>query len=110
MTPGERLKELIEYQERTDRNQGNIGDILNAFVSEYHAAILQYPDWPTDPVHAASILAEEAGEALKEANNYRWQHKRSPEESFERMRREAIQTGAMAIRFLLGFEDYEGGR
>ena len=70
-----------------------------------------YPIWPApehrgDHVWAAAIVGEEAGELQKAALN--WQaHGRG---SIEDMRDEAIQTGAMAIRFLLNLEAVERQR
>ena len=59
-----------------------------------------HPVWPTDPVHAAAKLSEEAGEVLQAANDIlEWKST-----DIERMKTEAIQAGAMAIRFLLNIE------
>lgn len=58
-----------------------------------------YPLWPTDLVEAAAIVAEEAGEALKEALNLRPCEKPG-KGSKEKLRTELIQTAAMAMRAL----------
>jgi hypothetical protein len=55
-----------------------------------------YPAWPDDPVLAAAVVGEEAGELLQSANNSRWHGG-----DHAAMRTEAIQTAAMAIRFLI---------
>jgi NTP pyrophosphatase (non-canonical NTP hydrolase) len=85
--------------------------LLQVIISEVERAEILYPVWPApgrrgDHVAAASILLEEAGEVLKEANNYYWGHKRSRGESLQRMRHEAIQTGAMVLRVLENIERY----
>jgi NTP pyrophosphatase (non-canonical NTP hydrolase) len=79
---------------------------IDEIMAEYNSAIKVYPAWPDDPVHAAAVLVEESGEVLKEANNYYWGHKRSRGESLQRMRHEAIQTGAMVLRVLENIERY----
>jgi hypothetical protein len=63
-----------------------------------------YPGWPADPVHAAAVVAEEAGELVKAALDYSYgKDGGGPERD---MRIEAIQTAAMAIRFLMGVGEY----
>ena len=62
-----------------------------------------YPIWPRDKIHAAAIVAEEAGELVRAAND----HERPGENKDEgdtriRMQIEAIQTAAMCLRFLMG--------
>ena len=79
--------------------------------AEFSRAEALYPVWPGighrgDHVWAAAILAEEAGEVLKDALN--WQaHERG---SLADMRGEAIQTAAMAIRLLLNLDAVERQR
>jgi len=55
----------------------------------------KFPWWPADRIHAAAIVAEEAGELLQATLQARYENG-----SFERIRKEAIQTATMAIRFL----------
>lgn len=57
-----------------------------------------HPIWPVDIVHASSIMMEEAGETLKEANNYYWGHKGG---TLISIRREAIETIATCLRLLI---------
>ena len=76
-----------------------IADILECFVTEMKRAEKKHPGWPTDPIHAAAILQEEAGELAQAANQFVYEVE---EKSF--MKEEAIQVGAMALRFLLNFD------
>lgn len=62
---------------------------------EVAEARLMFPWWPKDIVHAAAIVAEEAGEVLKAANEIRWQHKSTNQED---LKKEIIQTIAMCVR------------
>lgn len=57
----------------------------------------KHPRWPRDVVHASAILNEEAGELTQAALDFFY--KRSPDK--ERMKKEAAQVGAMAVRFLV---------
>ena len=55
----------------------------------------KFPEFPTDPIHAAAIVAEELGELMKATlqityDDYAW------ENAYD----EAVETGAMALRFL----------
>jgi len=70
--------------------------VIKEIITELERAEKIYPAWPNDPVLAAAVVVEEAGELLQAANNARWHHG-----SHEDMREEAVQTAAMAVRFLL---------
>lgn len=89
---------------KTDPAQPSHNDfqrIIALFKAELIRARGKFPEWPTDPIYAASILVEEAGETLKEANNFMWGNGDK-----DAMITEAVQTGAMAIRFLLNVAHY----
>lgn len=70
--------------------------IVQDILRELERAEGLYPTWPTDQVHAAAIVAEESGELVRAVLNESY-HGASPEDSD----REAVQTAAMAIRFLM---------
>jgi hypothetical protein len=63
---------------------------------ELQNATEKHPNWPTDKIHAAAIVGEESGELLRSAIQFQLENGR-----YYEMHEEAIQTGAMAIRFLL---------
>lgn len=70
---------------------------------EMKRAVEKFPTWPTDPLHALAVLGEEYGELTKAVLQYTYEpHKTSLEE----IRSEAIQTAAMAMRFLISLDDY----
>ena len=72
---------------------------LNEFLKEAVCAQAKHPNWPaSDPVEAVSIMLCEAGEALKEARKFRETGNR---EHVAAMRKEIVQTGAMALRLLV---------
>lgn len=78
--------------------------IVDEVAIEMSKAVTKFPKWPTDPLHAIAILGEEYGELNKAVlqNTYE-PHKTSVDE----IRMEAIQTAAMAIRFLMSLETYK---
>jgi len=85
--------------------------IIQTVLAELARAEHRYPVWPSqghrgDHVWAASILAEEAGEVVKAANNYAM-HGRG---GISHIHSETVQTAAMAIRLLLHMDDVEKRR
>ncbi len=80
-----------------ERLLGSIGMI----VEEVERATSKYPNWPTDIIHAAAIVAEETGELVREANLAVHEAKMNDE-----CVKGAVQTGAMAVRFLLNYDKW----
>lgn len=71
---------------------------------EMMKALAKFPTWPTDPLHALAVLGEEYGELNKAMLQLVYEpHKTSPEE----VKKEAIQTAAMALRLLWSIERYQ---
>ena len=77
-------------------------DVLESFSFEMKRAERKFPGWPTDPIHAAAVLQEEAGELVQAALQFTYEGG-----SLESMRNEAVQVGAMALRFLLNVGSVE---
>ena len=72
---------------------------LNAgseIIAELERAERKFPGWPTDPIHAAAVVVEEAGELQQAALQFTYEGG-----GFDAMYKEAVHTGAMALRFLL---------
>ena len=80
----------------------NTSDATMAILRELSRAKGKWPDWPIDPVHAVAVLAEESGELVQAALDYCYSGG-----DIDRIRDEAIQCGAMAVRVLEGLERYE---
>ena len=72
-----------------------------AIIQELEKAKAKWPAWPTDPIHAASVLSEEAGELVQACNDFCYSGG-----SAEQMEIEARQVGAMALRFLENIDRY----
>ena len=77
-------------------------NIDNMIRDEIIKAKKHFPWWPEDPVHAAAIVAEEAGELVQASLQFTYENG-----SIIAMEKEAIQTAAMAIRFLEKISEYK---
>lgn len=77
---------------------------LIAVVAERDRAKHKFPTWPTDPLHALAVLGEEFGELTQAV----LQHTYEPHKAtLDDVRVEAIQTAAMALRFVESLDLYE---
>lgn len=70
-------------------------EIIEAIMNEVQRAKAKHPIFPEDRVHQVSIMMEEAGEAVRAANNYNYENGHISE-----LATELIQTAAMCIRTL----------
>ena len=77
-------------------------NIYELIIYELNEAEKKFPGFPDDAVHAAAIVAEEAGELTKASLDFHYLRETSREE----MKKEAAQTAAMAIRFLIHLDEY----
>jgi len=73
-------------------------------MDEVARATRLFPTWPTDPLHALAILGEEFGELTKAVLQTAYEPHKVREGE---LRTEAVQTAAMALRFLASLDDYE---
>ncbi len=76
--------------------------IFHSLLKEIIAAEKKHPAWPDDPIHAAAILAEESGELTQAAIDFYYSGG-----DRNRMIDEAVQCGAMVIRFLMNSNQYK---
>ena len=82
----------------------NIPTPIEEIALEVMRATVKFPTWPTDPLHALAVLGEEYGELNKAMLQLTYEpHKTSADE----VRKEAIQTAAMALRLVISLERYE---
>lgn len=72
--------------------------------AEIDRATAKFPTWPTDPLHAVSVLGEEYGELVKAVLQHAYEPRKS---ELSDVREEAIQTAAMALRFVRSIDQYE---
>lgn len=78
-----------------------IAEAQELVAEELEKAILKFPTWPTDPLHAVAVVNEEIGELNKAILQYVYEpHKADGDE----VRKEAIQAAAMTLRFLISLD------
>jgi hypothetical protein len=83
---------------------GQEAEVLAPIMAELERATRKFPTWPTDPLHAVAVLGEEYGELDKAVLQAVYEPHKSTTED---VRSEAIQTAAMAIRFVASLDHYE---
>ena len=73
---------------------------IQLVLGELDKAEEKFPTFPTDPIHAAGVVGEESGELQQAA--LQWTY-----ETGDRTHciKEAIQTAAMALRFIIAAQD-----
>ena len=75
---------------------------IDLILSELAQARAKHPQWPVDVIHAAAILAEEAGEVVKASLDATYGKIDS-----NPIVKELAQTGAMCIRMLVNLHNNE---
>ena len=78
--------------------------ILTEIEAELDRAVRKFPTWPDDIIHAGNIVTEEAGELAKAILQSVYEPRKS---DLDDVGAEAVQTAAMAIRFLLSLHRYD---
>jgi hypothetical protein len=76
-----------------------ISKVIDSILLELSKAQLKHPHWPEDKIHAAGIIVEEAGEAMKEALDIEYGGG-----DIERLKTELRHTGATVIRALMNLK------
>lgn len=76
-----------------DTDSAGEAALLIEILAEIARAKAKHPLWPDDHVSRAAIIAEEAGEVIREANHLREGHG-----NVKNLRLELIQTAATCIR------------
>ena len=71
-------------------------EAILAITMELRKAIKKFPTFPDDVIHQSAIVAEESGELSQAALQVTYEGG-----SFEAVEKEAIHTGAMALRLLI---------
>lgn len=81
---------------------------LEAVIAEVEAeldrAVEKFPTWPNHIIHAGNVVAEEAGELAKAVLQSVYEPSKA---DLADVAAEAVQTAAMAIRFLLSIDRYD---
>src|SRR6185369_8867239 len=81
-----------------------LSDAARDVLAELAKATKKFPTWPTDPLHALAVLGEEFGELTKDMLQLTYEpHKTSA----ANVRKEAVQTAAMALRLYMSLDRYQ---
>lgn len=81
-----------------------INEILDEVSEELFRATSKFPTWPTDPLHAAAVVVEEVGELTQATLQCVYEPHKS---DVDDVRKEAIQSMTVLLRFILSMEDYQ---
>lgn len=83
-----------------------VNNIVFDIGQELEKVKRKFPKWPTDPIHAAIIVAEESGELMKEVLQMVYEPHKT---DIDKVRKEALQTATVCIRFVHSIDnaDYE---
>ena len=94
---------MREDQMPTEATSRSPASMIGGVWSELERAIAKFPTWPTDPLHALAVLGEEFGELTKDVLQMTYEPGKT---NAENVRKEAIQTAAMALRFVASLDAY----
>ncbi|MHB8953537.1 MAG: nucleoside triphosphate pyrophosphohydrolase family protein [Pirellulaceae bacterium] len=96
--------ETLHYKEKlcVEALQQQLAEV-QPVLDELARAKAKFPTWPTDPLHALAVLGEEFGELTKAIIQRVYEPHKSTAED---VRTEAIQTAAMALRFVASLDAY----
>jgi NTP pyrophosphatase (non-canonical NTP hydrolase) len=97
--PGLRLKFSAGIVSRWLTRKERVSRATTEILAELDRSEQKHPNWPSDQIHAAAVIAEEAGELVRAVNEETWKGA-DPKLSDE----EAVQTAAMCLRFILNRE------
>lgn len=78
-------------------------ELLMQICEELTRAQKKFPTWPTDPIHAVAVIAEELGELTKALLEFTYEPGKADPEAIER---ETIQLSAMSLRFAMSLQKY----
>lgn len=94
---GDHLPDTSECPNRKIPDQ-----FVKVVLAELERATSKFPTWPTDPLHALAVLGEEFGELTQAVLQATYDGGPT-----RHVRTEAVQTAAMALRFLMSLDRYE---
>jgi hypothetical protein len=79
-----------------------VEEAVSSIFEELRIAERNFPGFPIDPIHASAVLAEECGELQQACLQLTYEGG-----SIDHVRKEAVQTAAMAFRFLFHIDRYK---
>lgn len=97
MTETKRISEEL-CEELFKKQAPGVKRAVAKVLLELGKAMQKHPEWPSDVVHAAAIVAEESGELVRAAIQCHYGEKDCDKRD---LAKEASHTAATAIRFLV---------
>lgn len=91
-----------DTQGNDEMSMDKLDRAVDAVFKELRKAEHKFPGFPTDPIHAVAILAEECGELQQACLD--WTYGRGEK---KQVYDEAIQCAAMSLRFLFNYNKME---
>jgi NTP pyrophosphatase (non-canonical NTP hydrolase) len=79
--------------------------LVDEVLQELNRAEEKHPNWNYDYVYMTAILAEEVGEAIKEAVDIHITFTGKRKNKIAKLRKELIQSAAMCFRSLISIEE-----
>lgn len=98
------LGDDMDFAVRHQKAMVALEKIISKVTTEIDHAFRKFPTWPNDPPHALAVLGEEYGELNKAVLQATYEPEKSNPDN---VREQAIQTAAMALRFLISLDRYE---
>lgn len=98
------IAEIRKLREQPHHTTDGAAGAVDMIADELRRAVAKFPTWPTDPLHALAVLGEEFGELTKAVLQATYEPHKSTKND---VCIEAIQTAAMALRFISSLERYE---
>jgi hypothetical protein len=98
-----RINQLLEPAIAVSDTSASVSSVMDDVEDELMKAMDKFPQWPSDMVHGAAVVAEEAGELVKACLEFSYEPQKH-HDNLLRVRKEAIQTAAMAVRFLMNLK------
>ena len=83
----------------------SIQNALDDITDELDNAVNKFPTWPTRALDAVAVLNEEVGELNKDILQRTYEPNKGVTK--DDIRKEAVQTAAMALRFILSLDQYD---
>jgi hypothetical protein len=81
-----------------------LDEAIEEIRKEVAKATAKFPTWPTRVIDAGNVVSEEAGELSKACLQATYEKHKIADGD---VKMEAVQTGAMAVRFLMSMDVYD---
>lgn len=94
------LNQMTSLKITTEKPEAAV--LIMEILMEVERAQKEHPKWPECPIKQIAIVTEESGELTRAGNQLD-----EGKGTFKEIREEAIQTAAMAIRFLMQLPETE---